>query len=94
MRRDESANTPDASPREARRSPRAVSDAITAAAVDCAHDPRVSPVARKFLSLLSGREAPRPPRPRITGKPKAARLRAGSFADAADAPPERRVRRC
>jgi hypothetical protein len=33
-----------------------MADSLAGSAVDAAYDPRVSPVARKFLSLLSGRE--------------------------------------
>ena len=82
---------PDASLLEKLDAPlRAVSDAITAAAVDCAYDPRVSPVARKFLSLLSGREcSPSSKAAGLAGKLKGGTSAAGSFADAADAPPER-----
>ena len=69
---------------------RAVSDAITGAAVDAAYDPRVSPVARKFLSVLSGREcSPSSKAGSLAGKLKGGTSAAGTFADSGNAPPER-----
>ena len=68
----------------------AISDALVASAVDAAYDPRVSPVARKFLSLLAGREcAPSAKAGGLAGKLEGGTSAAGGFADSADAPPER-----
>ena len=68
----------------------AISDALVASAVDAAYDPRVSPVARKFLSLLAGRECARRPRGGRVGREAQGRhQRGGRPADSADAPPER-----
>jgi nucleolar protein 9 len=70
----------------------AISDAIAATAVDSAYDPRVSPVARTHLSLLSGREcAPAAKAGGLAGKLKGGTSAAGGFGDAVDAPAERHV---
>ena len=53
------------------------------AAVDSAYDPRVSPVARKFLSLLSDASARPRPRRKPRGKLKGGTSSAGTFADSA-----------
>ena len=69
---------------------RAVADGIVAEAVNCAYDPRVSPVARKFLSVLSGREcAPVAKAGGLAGKLKGGTSKAGAFADSGIGRPDR-----
>ena len=69
---------------------RAVADGIVAEAVNCAYDPRVSPVARKFLSVLSGREcAPVAKAGGLAGKLKGGTSKAGAFADSGIGQPDR-----
>ena len=68
----------------------AIGESLSSAAVDAAYDPRVSPVARKFLSVVSGREcAPSAKAGSLAGKLKGGTSAAGAFADSGDAPPER-----
>ena len=70
----------------------AMSDAIANSAVDSAYDPRVSPVARSYLSVLSGRECSNNSKQGgLAGKLKGGTSSAGGFDDAMDAPAERYV---
>ena len=65
----------------------AVADAVAATAIDSAYDPRVSPVARTLLSVLSGREcAPSAKNQGLAGKLQGGTSAAGAFDDAPDAP--------
>ena len=69
---------------------KAMADSLAGSAVDAAYDPRVSPVARKFLSLLSGREcSPSAKTGGLAAKLKGGTSAAGTFADSGAAPPDR-----
>ena len=69
---------------------KAIADGVVAEAVNCAYDPRVSPVARKFLSVLSGREcSPSSKAGSLANKLKGGTSKAGAFADSGIGQPER-----
>jgi nucleolar protein 9 len=69
-----------------------IADAFSANAIDSAYDPRVSPVARVFLSVLSGRDCANSANSGgLALKLKGGTSAAGGFGDARDAPADRYV---